>query len=417
MRSVLYCLLLLLTIPFSSFADINGNGIDELIIITIANDGSFLWESLEEHEPASSNLGKLGQLGDIPIPGVWNALWKTSIGVVHQEKDGSLTWSIQTEDGTVQSIAFGKAPARIISGADVDGSGFTDAIVVTTANPTGSRNSPLQWQVRLDPFSPSKASKDLLFSYGRRNNTLFFFNPDGSRDLLGALSPNSSNAKLFDTLTETETEIPLPRVTLKTDKIYPTRSSSDGENLLIIRQVEYWIVDRNGKQIVQGQMRNQGSIVLGDYNSALAGEEIGVRSGRTGAVPILNPELRGATTFFPPDGLLIDTINIDYFGPYRLSPAVLYNNKCSRIEDTTTRNGREFKTFKNSRGEVFIQTRRLFSRLAVETVDGVVYPLKFWKSDGEKGGIWRGNGFSLSALMPLGQVVGIINDERTCWNY
>jgi len=417
MRSVFSCLLVLLTTPLLSSGDISGNGIDELITVSIENDGSFSWSALEEYQESSSNLGTLGKIGDIPIPGKWNNPRKTSIGIIHQKRNGSLMWTVRDENGTMQSVSFGKTPTQIMTGADVDGSGFTDAIIVSTPNPASARNSVLQWQVLLDPFAPSSALKHLQFSFSRRDSTFFFFNLDGSRDLLGAVSPEDLNARLYDTLTETVATIPLPKIALKTDKIYPIRAPNGVDNLIIIRKLEYWIIDRTGNEIAQGKLRNQGTIVTGDYNSLLAGDEIGVRSGRTGAVPILNPELRGATTLFPTDGLLVDAIATDHFGPYRLSSAALYNNQCSRIEDTTTRRGREFKTITNSKGELLIQTRRLFSRLEVESVNGVAYPLKFLKSDGEQGGIWRGDGFSLSSVMPLGKVVGTINDERTCWNY
>jgi hypothetical protein len=417
MRSMLYCTLLFLVTPWVALCDNSGSQIDGLITIELENDGTFSWSALEEHQNRSSNLGTLGKIGDIPIPGVWNTPGKTDIGSVHQEKDGSLTWSVQGEAGTTRSISFGSTPAKVVVGADVDGSGFADAIILTNANPTGASNPPLQWHVRTDPFAPAGVSKDFEFSFGRRNDTPFFFNPDGARDLLGVVSSRKVEGKVYDMVTETVTTIALPRVALKTDKIYPIRSSAGVDNLVIIRKLEYWIIDSTGREITQGKLRTQGNIVIGNYNSSLAGDEIGIRSGRTGAVPILNPELRGATTFFPSEGVLVDAIEFAHFGPYRLSPIARFINQCSRIEDSTTPRGREFKTLTDARGGLLIQTRRLFSKLEVETDSGVVYPLTFWKSDGEKGGIWSGKDFLLSKILPLGKVVGTINDERTCWIY
>ena len=403
--------------PVCALGDINGDGVDELLVIELTSDGKFSWLAMGENQTNfATPLSSLGVIGDIAIPGSWNEVDYTSIGVVHQEKSGSLTWTIQSKDGTKMSMSFGSQPATIITAADIDGSGLADAIVLTTTNATSTRNSKLQWFVRTDPFGPSHLSQEFTFSLGTRDDTIFFLNPDGARDRLGLVSSNKPEGETYDVLTNTSSPLPIPKIALKTNKIYPIRSSSGVDNLIVIRKLEYWIIDSTGQEIVQGKLRTQGNAVIGNYVSTLSGDEIAIRSGRGGAVPILNPELRTATTFFPKDGVLLDTIQIGRFGPYRLPPASQYTYQCSRIEDRATIRGREFKTTFTGKGELAIQTRRLFSKVEIETESGTVYPLTFWKSDGKKGGIWRGYGFTLSKILPLGKVVGTINDERTCWS-
>lgn len=289
--------------------DWNFDGASELSIVNIGGDGTLSWSGVLGSDGSLVDLGTQGRIGDHLVPGPWFMQGQVALGTVRLLSNGVVRWDIRdSRDDSGLSFEFGTAPLSVVGGADVDGNGVLDAVVVS------KERSRLRWAVLLNPgLGGTREERSLSFGGGSLRP--FFFSPDGRRDALAVLSARDIKYRYLDS--RKSRRVALRGSVRGTDIPLPLRSRSGEDVLMFLRDqgastlITKLLVKRRAWRRVR--LDSSGIGVVGDFLPQ-PGEEIALRGTDAGAFKILNPFSRTRAEVSGPSGILVDEVNINTFG-------------------------------------------------------------------------------------------------------
>lgn len=176
-----FCLFLSIVVPFVASAesiDTNLDGLSELLLVDINSDQSLTWRFNSSLTGAEvGRYDNLGVAGNDLVIANWLGSTSPTPGFVSLSGKKVL-WKIRNVDGTLSSFAFGKSKDILISGADFNGNGYSDAGVIKDGK---------AFYIKYDPLSPTSvktrssirvrkgALKKLINLKGTNSSTQFFF--------------------------------------------------------------------------------------------------------------------------------------------------------------------------------------------------------------------------------------------------
>ncbi|MCB0329904.1 MAG: hypothetical protein KDD70_09575 [Bdellovibrionales bacterium] len=313
---------LLGVISFLAFSSVNGAGADPLALLRINNNQSLEWQLLD---PASGETTSVSDaFGKVGNHIIFGQLTSTSggpqLGTLADDGGNGVTWSTISRQGEViNQFTFGSSSDTFFVGADFDGNGLVDPALVRTE---GGR---LEWEARLDGFV-SPPGTTTMTSYGRKRerSKFFYANLFGANDWIGVVRKQRKNGKTYRVLFLKDlVHGDARRVRIRgklpagvRNRPLPVASSNGRDNLVFTKQLSnggtrLTFVATNGRVLSTSDISGNGTVVVGDFEESTAGEEVGVQDGET--FTIVNPMVNTRATLTIPDGILVDSININSF--------------------------------------------------------------------------------------------------------
>jgi hypothetical protein len=405
--------------------DFDADGVSDPVIInsTFAGD-SLEWSFQSSSKKTTVALNSFGSVSDLAVPGRWTQTTQAEQAVVSKLASGALEWKVYSVNQQEKTVEFGQGNGYVVAGADLNNNGYQDAIFISFGR---TKQRSLEWHIALDLFSTFPA-EPFAIRLGTNQDIPFFFNPDGLGDCIGVvhienkISPDviastpSVIATCQNVVNSTQRVFSLPPLGGKTATLLPLPQENGLDNLLIVRRSQYIVVDSNGVEIIKGRLRTQGAAIVGNFVKDVPGFELALRSGRTNAVPVLNPLLRQATTFTLPGGAIFDDTMIQPVGNYSLPPFFSETANCSRFEKSGAK-GKEFQLITDADQNIAVEARRMYTSIVVEVDSKKSYQLSYIKSNGKNGGLWSSRKPPLSTLIKKGLLVATINEQRSCWQF
>lgn len=291
-------------------SDFNNDGKSDLTYIAIDSDDNRLeWKTKSYISGLSSDHGSFGKAGDHIILGKWDGL---SLGVIKEDKTtGNVTWRIKNQSNQVKNYQFGTNKDIFVSGADVDGDGRTDAIVIRN-------KKKLRWQIARNPFATTPQVQEIKF--GRKKDNVFFMDLDDTGDWIGIVTSSPANSKKY--LARLRNLNTGEKRTIKVGNSFqrplPVKSS-DGRDIFAFAnkgQNKTRVRFRNqsgkvfSKIVIPTPGSDDGTIVVGDFTND-SGEEIAIKSGNE--YIIYNPFNKQQSAMANISGIPVDEININTF--------------------------------------------------------------------------------------------------------
>jgi len=212
--------------------DFDGDGTSDRTWVEVASDKTLTWKSESSVSKMTSTIATLGSEGDVPVMAQWIA-GGSQIGVASiNGTTGDIVWTIRDSMGNLTSKTFGKKGDLIVSGADLNGNGLTDAAVVRLVR------GKVEWDVAFDLFASTLLDQKTL-SFGKTGDRVFYARVvDGTAtDWIGVMRKGSrrrSSARMRDFVTgEVRTFSRLPQFASQGSRprAFPIRQAS-GPDLL-----------------------------------------------------------------------------------------------------------------------------------------------------------------------------------------
>lgn len=303
----IFSLLCRLDQAFAAPLDFDQDGLSDRLVVQIQNDGSLLWRAIGDN--ASTTLGISGKVGDHLIVGNWLAPSSAAVGYV-RSLQGQLTWGIRS-GGQEQSVLFGTPSHLVISGADFNGDGITDAAISKRAR------KQMRWQINTGLFSAGTAS---TFDHGGSSDVVFFMNVNGIRDGAAVLQrPNEGSYRILvrDLISGRVKKINrISRSLRNFDRPSPLSDATGKDVLVFARKgpssTAVTVIDGNGRRISRTQVAEAVDTVIGDFLSD-PGEEFAFAT--SSGFQVHNPFSGTAVTLEAPSGIAADLVNINAFPP------------------------------------------------------------------------------------------------------
>ena len=297
--------------------DFDGDGKSDFAFITVKQDGALNWQKLDvvTQDQNIQSLNSFGFNGNHLAVGNWITTSSIDFGVISLKKDNKLTWKIQPRNLPIQEFKLGDSKSTAISGADLNGNGFTDAIVVNDVS--GSR---LKWSLLLDPLS-SAPSKRQQIIFGKKGDIPFYFNTDGFEDKIAILRKGKDGSKeiVYRALNSSKTKsIKLGRSSIFKNRPAPLKDTN-GKDLLVFsinrgNNTLLSIYNSLGKRIAKGEYNHKGELLVGNYNTNLSGEELGIYDTTDGTFGVVGKSLKDFQSFAYIRGVVpFDEVNINNF--------------------------------------------------------------------------------------------------------
>jgi hypothetical protein len=295
--------------------DFDGDGTSDLTIVEITQSDTLDWKVSLSSTGALSGLGALGQNGNHVVTAQWLSTG-TQIGVVSEQTSGDgIVWSIVDTNGARQERVFGKKGDLVIAGADVNGNGTADAVVVRLVKRKA------QWEIAYDPFL-SEAPVTQTLSFGKDGDRAFFARLDDSGGdwigVLGKAGKNRSRARMRNLLTsEVRTFNRLPKFASHgaRPRAFPVRQAS-GADLLGFQTTsgsgtKLSFFAFTGARVMSQNFQGSGTAVVGEFDTS-PGFEVAYQSEAESVVfnPVVG-EVRAAIFL---GGIPVDEININVLG-------------------------------------------------------------------------------------------------------
>lgn len=313
MRKLSIFLLLLFLSPFAyaqTQTDFNKDGVSDITFIRVKTDGSLAWSYRNSKTKKKRVFSAIGQNGNHIALAKWKKNKPSLPGVVSLI-GSSITWTV-IDNGIPTSISHGVAGDLVVSGADVDGSGATDAIVVSI------QNKVLIWKIRLDPFDGGPETVDEV-SFGVDGDAPFFASADGVLDQLALFRQQGDGSQVFlykHFLSGVESAGNLGSAVKDPLRPLPIRQASGPDILAVPTQdsskTSFTLFHLSGKRIRKIGIKGVGDIVIGNFFSKERGEEIAVKN--KSDFKLMNPFTRVTASVILNADIPIDEININSFG-------------------------------------------------------------------------------------------------------
>lgn len=263
--------------------DFDGDGISDL---TSADKSSteIVWSSISSQDSSEQLSETFGLSTDKIALAKWRFEDTPDLGVVRADSEsGDLRWKILLDGGPeVNQVTFGTVGDIIISGADFDANGISDAAIVRGSEEEG--DTTLIWTVRRNMFSASPA-KAKVIRFGKLGDRVFFASPKNGRDWLGTFGRDdggtrgllrlknvgSGNVRTLGRFPSILLDQPRPRP-------FPIEDPEgvDAVGFVIEDETETTIrvFTLRGKRIRKKFLNGTGTIVVGEYDSEDPGHEI-----------------------------------------------------------------------------------------------------------------------------------------------
>ena len=256
--------------------DIDGDSVADLTLITVRRDGALGWKTRYSSTGKVVRLNPFGTSGDIPAIGSWSTAGTSQRVVIRNDgATGLLTWY---EEGREQGLQFGTSASTILSGADFDGSGNSDAAIVTP------QDGSLVWQVHLNPFTDGGVRGD-SFSFGTESDRPFFINVNGDHDWYGIITQAHPPVMILrDPISQEERAVTLRETTYGLTPLpVASESGSDRVAFAKARSIDtmVWFFNLDGTLARRVRTPGTGTAIVGDYLPALAGEEVAITGQRS----------------------------------------------------------------------------------------------------------------------------------------
>ncbi len=308
-----YLVSLLLLIASPAFADrvqsdFDGDGTSEAVTISESN-GALAWSTTLSGTDTASDLGSIGVLGDNAIMCDWLGEGKPQIGVVSvNSSTGELDWKIKDSDGVEHSVSFGDSGNTALSGADFDGDGIADAAVI---NSKGAKHL---WEIQTSLFSATVPAST-TFRLGRKAETPFFMNVEGTQDWVGTFRKRGALGyliRLKNVVTGTQ-RLVRGSASLGSGKLQPVplASASGVDKILFVTKgsssTALVILDLDGTTS-SATIQATGDVLVGDFLSD-DGEEVAV-SAEDGFY-VYSPSTSQTTQLDALSGIAVDEVNIN----------------------------------------------------------------------------------------------------------
>lgn len=298
-------------------SDIDGDGRSDRVRIEIGGDKNLTWKALLSSNQSTQTLGTIGKEGDHVIMAQWLSEG-TQIGVVSQ-KTGSndLVWSILNNQGVRVERTFGQKGDLVIAGADFNGNGTSDAVVVRL------NQGKAEWRVRYDMFA-SEAVNEVLETFGKSGDRAFYARLDGAADCIGVIRKgrgNRSMAQMKNLSTgQVRKFLRLPKFagTGARPRAFPIRQES-GEDLLgfLVEKAgesELRVYTFAGNEVTNAPFDGKGEVVVGQFDTAEGSQGYEVLFQGESETGVLNPA-KGEMVAAPNlAGVPVDEININTMG-------------------------------------------------------------------------------------------------------
>ena len=299
---------------FAAATDFDGDGKSDVVVIA-SGSGQQSWQALYSSTGQAAALGSIGSTGDYPIMADWLASGKPQIGTASfDEERSSVVWSIKDAQGQTLQREFGTSGDLLISGADFNNNGYADAAAARIVR------KKVKWTVALDLFSPAGKSQREVF-FGQSGDRLFYINPDGSGDWLGAVRKGKRRTSIVQIKNLSTGEVrtisgigsfasaaPRPRpVAVKRgdNSEYLVFAVKGRENTKLYRQ------ELSSASAAKFVLPGTAEPVVGDFMDA-PGEEVGIAN--DAGFIAWNPDSNQMVSFNIPAGTPLDEINLNTAG-------------------------------------------------------------------------------------------------------
>ncbi len=299
-------------------SDFDGDGLSDFTVIKILDDGTLSWRARTSADNSLSTLGTLGISGNHIVLGYWSNSRYAEMASVSKSGDGSVLWSVKGHGASDLNFSLGTSSSLVLSGADFNRSGYTDAAV---AEKSGGR---YLWKIKLDPLAPSGARTVRSFKFGLANSKLFYVNPDGKRDWLAYFTKQGGSLwlRLRNVGTAKGRTIKVRGAPSMAIRPVPVKKSDGSDALAFISKrsnsTRVIVRELNGKQIASHTFNATGDVIVGNFISA-AGEQIAVMSGE--GFLVFNPKLKSVSVVSATSGVAVDQVNINSFASEEAPPS------------------------------------------------------------------------------------------------
>jgi hypothetical protein len=295
--------------------DFDGDEISDVVTVKIGSDKKLAWSAKLSTNGQSQELGTLGAAGDHLAMAQWFA-GGTQIGVVSLiEKTGKIRWVIKKSDGTILRKIFGERGDLVVSGADFNGNGTTDAAVARL------KNGQVRWEVWYDMFAASEASK-VTFTFGKNGDRAFFARVGSDAvDWVGVVRKGSGTRSVARMRNLVTTEVKqftrLPRFASVDDRprAFAIRQDS-GPDLLgfSVKSAETTAIRVfrfNGTAVGRADFDGAGTPIVGEFSETPGFEVAFIGDADAG---VFNPVEGEINVTEPSDDVPVDEININTVG-------------------------------------------------------------------------------------------------------
>lgn len=287
-------LLLLIVTGVSSFAqyDVDGNGIQDLILVQPQDDGSLKWIAEDHVAGTVTELEAFGQSGWVAVVAPWQASDRFSRAV---SRKGLLEQIFLRVSDASEDLSLGSAFDRAVAnvGRDINGNDTADTLLIV------KRNGMLSWQFMFDPFT-SEPSRN-RFLYGNARDIPFLFRARGETDSLAIIRRRRILYRgLHSRINRT---IRLTGLVYGT--VPKTLRGGDGRDVLLYESETpqgLLVSSFTGRKLNEYQFHSTGTLVLGDFLGS--GEETYGVLAKTGDLELAT----GETVSFSSRGQLVGRV-------------------------------------------------------------------------------------------------------------
>ncbi|MCB0354752.1 MAG: hypothetical protein KDD64_14545 [Bdellovibrionales bacterium] len=290
---------------------------DQLAVLSVNDDQSLSWKLLapqsgEQTEVSSS----FGAIGDHILFGRFTSTSGTpQLGTLHDLGSSGVRWRVIDENGDLlDEMVLGGNEDFFVAGGDFDKSGLVDPVVITT---DGRK---LVWEMSPDAFGSSPGQEKSV-SFGKKSqlSRAFYANPFGDGDWAGVVKKNRKKKRTTLKFKNLESgvsrRISLKRSVRLSERPLPVASSGGSDLVVLVRSVngstKIVCADASGRIVARHTFPSSGTVVVGEFDSSSAGEEIAVQS--DDVLLVFNPFAKSTREYDIPDGILVDSVNLNTF--------------------------------------------------------------------------------------------------------
>lgn len=303
--------------------DFDGDGKDDFVSVSPGAEQTLTWTFRASSTGSVASLSSLGKVGDHLAPGIWRRDHGSERVILSRDTAANTAWTLEGSE----TFNFGNGAGTAIAGADVDGSGLLDAIFVTKVN------GKFVWTVRLDPFaaSPAGGTEVAGIEFGSDLDVPFFANPTGTGDWFGILQSAENLIILRNPQTQEERQIAISPQLAALGRPVPV-AQADGSDLLAFTEgvggtTVIRAIRMDGTTAARNRLHAAETVIVGDFSSDLAGEEIAIKSARN--FKGYNPSVRKRFGVKFDSDIPVDSININDFGGLAADPGF---QSCSSLD-------------------------------------------------------------------------------------
>ncbi len=293
--------------------DFDNDGVSDFL--TVFSGSDLTWKA----KGSSSGVEELdlhfGIPGDTPVPAHWISGEPTSLAYVRSSATAdNLVWKILLGPVSIGEVRFGRPGDIVMSGADFDGDGIGDAAAVRV------KRKQVRWEARLNLFGDSPVTKK--FKLGKDGDRVFFMSPDGVADWVGSFGragKRKSRLLLRNVVTgAVQRHNGFPRTLSRGTRPRPFPiAGSDGIDLLGFvtsdeSDTTLSVYNLAGEEVARHIFPGLGTMIVGDFSAATAGEEIIFQTAST--MSRFNPLDADATTITYVSGQPIGGVTVAVVG-------------------------------------------------------------------------------------------------------